>query len=263
MKTLTLLLLFFSFSFTILAKKKEDRYRKVTNYSFREGEVLNYIIHYGFLDAGAARLELVPEKEEMYGRKILHCVGTGWSLKKFDWIFKVRDRYETYMDAEGVFPYKFVRRVDEGGYKINQNYHFYPSKNKIHTGKKDLVESPEKYVQDMISSFYYARTIDFKNANKGDIFTIPSFVDGKFFPIKIKYKGEATISIRSGKYKCFLFNPVVQTGRIFKNENDLKFYVTNDKNKIPILVEAKLLIGAIKMELTSYEGLAGPLAKLK
>ena len=81
MKTITLFLLFFSFSFTILAKKKEDRYRKVTNYSFREGEILNYIIHYGFLDAGAARLELVPEKEEMYGRKILHCIGTGLSLK--------------------------------------------------------------------------------------------------------------------------------------------------------------------------------------
>jgi len=262
MKTLILIL-----TFILLTSNKElvefNNYREINNESFKEGETLNYIIHYGFIDAGAAKLELTKETEKMYGREILHCVGTGWSLKKFDWVFKVRDRYESYMDAEGIFPFKFVRRVDEGGYKINQNYYFYPSKKKIHTGKKDLVDSPNMYVQDMVSSFYYARILDYSKAKKGDVFEIPSFVDGKYFPIKIKFKGEEIISIRSGKYKCYLFNPVVQTGRIFKNENDLRFYVTCDKNKIPILIEAKLAVGSIKMELTSYEGVFSKVAKLK
>lgn len=262
MKNLIILLAFILFS-SATGTEEGNRYRDVNNNSFRDGEVLNYVIHYGFLDAGAARLELTKETEKMYGREILHCVGTGWSFKKFDWVFKVRDRYETYMDAEGIFPFKFVRRVDEGGYKINQNYYFYPSKKKIHTGKKDLVDSPNMYVQDMISSFYFARTIDYSKAEKGDVFEIPSFVDGKYFPIKIKFKGEEVISIRNGKYKCWMFNPVVQTGRIFKNENDLRFYVSCDKNKIPILIEAKLVVGSIKMELTSYEGVFSKVAKVK
>ena len=183
MKTLLLILLFI-----LLTSNKAvefNNYRQIENYSFKEGETLNYIIHYGFIDAGAAKLELTKDGEKMYGREVLHCVGTGWSLKKFDWVFKVRDRYESYIDAEGIFPFKFVRRVDEGGYKINQNYYFYPSKKKIHTGKKELIESPDMYVQDMISSFYFARILDYSKAKKGDVFEIPSFVDGKYFPIKI------------------------------------------------------------------------------
>lgn len=241
----------------------DNIYRDLNNNSFKDGEVLNYIIHYGFIDAGAARLELTKEKEKIFGREVLHCVGTGWSLKKFDWVFRVRDRYESYIDAEGIFPFKFIRRVDEGGYKINQNYTFYPNMGKIHTGKKELVESPDKYVQDMISAFYFARTIDYNNAKVGDIFVIPSFVDGKYFPIKIKFKGKETISIRSGEWKCWLFNPVVQTGRLFKNENDLRFYVSCDKNKIPVLIEAKLKVGSIKMELTEYDGVFSKVSKLK
>lgn len=258
-----IVLLMFSFSKqqNINSAMHSSNFRSIPNVSFRQGEVLDYVIHYGVIDAGTARLELKKEDKWINGRKVIHSVGTGKSLGAFDWFFKVRDTYETFIDEEGVFPHLFKRDVDEGGYTINQEYKFYQHKNQVYNGKENVSNLPN-YVQDMLSSFYYARTLDYKNAKKGDVFTINSYVDGEVFPIKIKFKGVKTIHIRTGKYKCYLFNPVVQTGRVFKREDDCNFYITADVNKIPLLIEAKLMVGSIKMELTGYKGLIERLEKV-
>lgn len=236
--------------------------RKISNTAFKAGEVLEYVFHYGIIDAGTARLELKESPIKINGRKILHSVGVGKTKKAFDWFFKVRDRYETYMDSEGVFPYLFVRRVDEGGYIINQDYKFHQHKDQVDIGKGEAKDIPE-YLQDMLSSFYYARTLDFSNAKKGDVFTILSYIDNEVYPLKIKYVGIENITIRNGTYNCYRFNPVVQQGRIFKNENDLNVWITNDGNKIPLLAQASLMVGSIKAELSFYDGLANPIAKVK
>jgi hypothetical protein len=236
-------------------------FRKIDQTSFKEGEQLDYTIHYGLIDAGSARLELKDAGIKLNGREVYHCIGTGRSLGAFDWFFKVRDKYETYIDKEGIFPHVFKRDVDEGGYTINQEYRFYQHKRIVDNGREKVGEVPF-YVQDMLSSFYYARTLDYDGAKKGDIFTIYSYVDEKVFPIKIKYKGIKSVNIRAGKFKCYLFNPVVQTGRVFKHEEDCNFYITCDRNKIPLLIETKLMVGSIKMEITGYKGLVERLDKL-
>ena len=121
--------------------------------------------------------------------------------------------------------------------------------------------TPE-FVQDMVSSFFYARTLDYSNAKPGDIFTITTFVDNEIYPLKIKYKGTEEVKMREGKFRCMRFVPVVQEGRIFKTEEDMSVWITDDKNKIPILVQSKILVGSIKMEMVEYEGLRNPIAKI-
>ena len=236
--------------------------RKLKQKAFKPGEVLEYVVHYGLLDAGVARVELRDEGKKIAGRRIYHVIGTGVTKGAFDWFYKVRDRYETFIDSEGIFPWLFVRRVDEGGYKINQDYTFLQYKNRVDVGNGKVFDSPD-YVQDMISAIYFARTLDLSKIKHGDVITIDAFVDNEVWPAKIRYVGTETISIRSGKYNCLKFNPVVQQGRIFKQESDMSVFITNDENKIPILAEAKVLVGSLKMELTHYEGLANPIAKVK
>jgi hypothetical protein len=236
--------------------------RTLKHNAFKPGEVLEWVVHYGFIDAGIARIELRDEGKTIAGRKVYHVIGTGETKGAFDWFYKVRDRYETYIDAEGVFPWLFVRRVDEGGYLINQDYKFFQYKNQVDNGAGKTFETPD-YVQDMISAVYFARTWDMKNAKPGDIFSVKSFVDNEIHDAKVRYIGTETISIRGGKYNCLKFNPIVQQGRIFKKESDMIVYITNDDNKIPILVEAKILVGSVKMELIKHEGLANPIAKVK
>ena len=237
-------------------------FRKISNRAFKPGEKLTYRLHYGIIDAGEATLEVKTSKQKVGGRKLLHMVGTGRSKGTFDFFFKVRDRYETYMDAEALFPWLFIRRVNEGGYIINQDYKFYQHKKKVDNGKGKQFDTPAN-VQDMLSAFYFSRTIDFSKAKVGQIFTIPAFVDDELFPMKIKYAGTDELKLKRKKYSCLKFHPVVQKGRIFKDEKDLTVWISNDQNKVPLLAKAKILVGSIKMELTDYEGLAGPIAEIE
>jgi hypothetical protein len=235
--------------------------RKQKNEAFKKGEVLKFRLHYGFMDAGEAVLEVKNEDREIGGRKVFHMVGVGYSKGSFDWFYKVRDRYETYVDQEALLPWIFIRRVNEGGYVINQDYIFNHYKDKVDVGEGKVFDTPDN-VQDMLSAFYFTRSLDFSNAKAGDIYTIPAFVDKEVFPMKIKYIGKETIKTDLGKIRCIKFRPVVQKGRIFKKEEDLNVWITDDKNHIPVRAQAEILVGSIKMDLIDYSGLANPISKV-
>ena len=149
-----------------------------------------------------------------------------------------------------------------GGYKFSQDYVFYQHKQKVKTQDNKEFEVPLG-VQDMLSAFYYARNMDFSKAKEGDVFTITTFVDDEVWPLKIKYAGKDIVKVNGKKYKALKFHPVIQTGRIFKDEDDLNVWISDDNNKVPLLAEAKILVGSIKMELEDYDGLASPLPRVK
>ena len=235
--------------------------RQIDNDAFQAGEELKYTIHYGWIDAGEAVLRVENSKYKFGSRDAFHIVGTGKSLGTFDWFFKVRDRYETYIDKKGIFPHRFIRNCDEGGYKINQDYTFVPNKAAVVTEKEETPKTP-LHVQDMISAFYYARTFDYSNAKPGDKFTVETIVDGEIFNLQLKFVKRETIKIREGKFKCMKFVPVLQEGRIFEDEDDMEVWISDDKNKIPVLVKTDILVGSIKMEMTDWKGLKNPLAKV-
>ena len=232
------------------------------NEAFKEGEILSYKLHYGIIDAGIATLEVKPEIMNVSGRHVYHVVGNGYSRGAFDWFFKVRDRYETFIDKDALLPWMFVRRVNEGGFVINQDYTFNHYTNKVDVGEGEKVDVPEG-TQDMISAFYSARNLDLSNAKEGDVFLINSIVDKELWPMKIRYVGKDEINTEIGKFKCLKFRPIVQKGRIFKQEDDLNVWISDDKNHIPLRAQAKLLIGSIKLDIVSVKNLANPTSEVK
>lgn len=242
----------------VMTSTTEVTYPTVTNKAFQAGEKLRYRVTYGFMDAGEAVMEVKTTTKKGANRELLQATGTGKTLGGFNAFYKVNDKYETYLDKKGIFPWFFVRRVDEGGYKINQDYTFNHDKYKVNNGKGKEFKIPIG-IQDMISSFYYARTLDFKNMKKGKTFEFKCFMDDEIYNLKIKYVGDEVISIRKGKFNCHKFVPVVQTGRYFKSEDDVNFWVTNDDNKIPVLVKAKIPVGVVKMHLVEWSGLKNEL----
>ena len=231
------------------------------NTAFKEGEVLTYRLHYGIMDAGIAILEVKPNIMEVSGRKVYHVVGNGFSKGTFDWFFKVRDRYETFIDKDAMVPWMFVRRIDEGGFKASQDYVFNHYTKKVDVGGGEKYDVPSG-IQDMLSAFYAARNLDFSNAKEGDVFTVNSFVDKELWPLKVRYVGKEVIDTEIGKYRCLKFRPIVQKGRIFKSEEDLSVWITDDKNHIPVAAQAKILVGSIKLDITGASGLANEAAKM-
>lgn len=254
--------LLFSILFVILTLGTKAQLRSVSNESFSAGEELKYVLHYGIFNAGEATLKVKKSKpNKANDRQQLYVEGIGKTTGTFSWFFKVYDEYASTIDAEGVFPYHFKRRVNEGGYKISQDYYYNHEKSELKT-QKDSVFSISKYAQDMISSFYYARTLNFDTAKVGDVYRFQSFVDEKEDTLRIKYLGKRFVDIRNGKYRVMAFCPVVIEGNIFENDEALVVYISDDKNRVPILAEAKILVGSVKMELDTYKNLMHPLAKV-
>ncbi|TND08630.1 MAG: hypothetical protein FD123_2134 [Bacteroidetes bacterium] len=241
--------------------QQKDELRKVPNAAFKRGEELKYRMHYGLINAGEAILTVENENKVVGGRNTLHVVGKGYSRGTFDWFFKVRDRYESYIDEEAMAPLIFIRQVDEGGFKINQKQIYDHRAGRVSSNGKML--SVPSYVQDMISSFYYARSMDYSKAKPGDIFEIPCFMDDEIWPLKMKYVGKETIKSDVGKVRCLKFRPVVQKGRVFKSEEDLTAWISDDAMHVPVRAEANILVGSIKMDLMSYSNLTGALNIVK
>lgn len=232
------------------------------NRAFKEGEKLTYRLHYGIMNAGVAELMVKPEILDIRGRKVYHVVANGYTKGAADWFFRVRDRYESYIDKDALVPWAFVRRVDEGGFKFSQDYIFNHYTKKVDVGGGEVYDIPPG-IQDMVSSFYAARNLDFSNAKNGEIFSVKSFVDKEIWDLKIRFVGREVIDTDLGKIKALHFRPVVQKGRVFKNEEDLNVWISDDDNHIPLRAQANIIIGSVKMDLTKTENLANPLAFVK
>lgn len=231
--------------------------------AFSSGEKLRYRVTYGFIDAGEATLELKNTSKKGNGRELLHAIGIGKTLGGFNAFYRVYDTYETYLDKESFYPWYFKRRVDEGGYKINQDYTFLQNRKKVKNENGKIFNIPFA-TQDMISAFYHARSFNMKNMQKGKTFEMKVFMDDELFTLKIRYLGDEDIFIRKGTFRCHKFGPVMQKGRYFEKEDDVNFWITADANKIPVLVKAKIPVGSVKLQLVEWGGLSHPLmSKMK
>ena len=261
MKKLSIAIFAFSLiHFKIVAQ--DSTFRTIRNQAFTTSEVLQYRVHYGFLDAGEARLEIQSVVTPFANRKVYHIVGTGKTKGAFDWFFKVRDSYESYIDSLAIFPLYFVRRVNEGGYKISQNVTFNHYKNTAISEKKTIAVPPN--IQDLVSSYYYARTLNFDTAKVNDVYPINSYLDDEVIPMSLKYIGKEKVKVSAGTFNCIKFRPVLLVGRVFKDQEGMTIWVTDDKNRIVVRVQAEILVGSVKMDLKEYSGLANPLlAKIK
>jgi hypothetical protein len=225
------------------------------NTAFKEGEILTYRLHYGPINAGVAILEVKPNILEVNGRKVYHIVGSGFTKGSTDVFFKVRDRYETYMDKDALLPWLFVRRVNEGGYKFSQDYIFNHYTKKVDIGNNQNFDVPTG-IQDMVSAFYSARNLDLSNAKEGDIFSLNCFLDKEIWPLRIKFMGREIVETDIGKVHALKFRPIVQKGRVFKHDEDLNVWISDDNNHIPLRAQADILIGSIKMDITSVKNLS-------
>lgn len=239
------------------ASTKVAPFRNLPVTAFQVGEKLSYRIHYGLINAGTAEL-LVNKRLDLAGHDVYHIVAKGRSVPSFDWAFKVRDTYETWMDANTSFPWLFNRNVSEGGYTIKQLVRF------NHYGKKAITNNgtprsvPEN-VQDLVSAFYYARNLDISQLKVGEAFTVPVFLDDSTYMMRMKYAGRETIKTDEGTFRCQVYMPQLLQGRVFKNEEDMKIWVTDDQNRIPVKCVAQILIGSIDMTVTDIKGLKYPL----
>ena len=238
--------------------------RKLNQTAFKKGEFLRYDISYGYFSAATATLEIADFSKKINGRNTFHVVGKGKSAGALNWFFKVEDRYETYIDEEAILPWKFIRHVREGGYELDRDIRFDQYLNTAtvtQNGDKDYNVEPN--TQDLLSAFYYARTLDMQDAEIGQEFVINTFFDREMYPLKFKFLGSEVVTTDLGSFNCLKFRPMVEKGRVFKEEEDMTLWVSDDANKVPIRVKSDLLVGSIEMDLVEHKNLMRPLNKVR
>jgi len=234
-----------------------------TESAFQKGEWFKFEMSYsGFFKAGNATLSLNEKKLD--GKSVYHVVGKGWTTGAIKWMFKVKDRYESYFDKETGVPYKFIRKIDEGGHTKDIEIKF-DHKNKVaevnnKKEKKVKTITTEQDVQDMVSMYYYLRNnIDIASLKQGDEIETIMFFDEDNYGFKLKYLGRETINVDVNgsrvKVKTIMFRPYVMAGRVFKEEESLTLWVSADKNKIPLRIKADLAVGSLRADLVQFKGL--------
>ncbi len=235
--------------------------RNVENTAFINGEKLTFNVYYysaitGKVNAGEAKLEVKNKSVSKNGRETYHVVGTGQSKGAFNFFFKVDDKFETFIDEDALIPWYFTRRTREGGYKKDDEVTFHQSKG-LAVSRNAVKKIPEN-TQDILSVFYYARTLDVTGVKPNEYFPLSFFLDDSLYVSKIVFLGRQQIKTELGTINCLKFKPMVLKGEVFNEPYPMELWITDDLNRLPVMIKSAVIVGSVRIELISYEGLKNP-----
>lgn len=235
--------------------------------SYKVGEKVYYTIQYGFITAGNATLEL--KDDTLHGKEVWHSKLSARTTGMAEALFRVIDIYESFMDPQTELPVQSIRNIHEGHYRkynvVSFDHKSRPDSSILSSDLTGKHIAPPN-IHDILSCFYYLRnhTLPYAgNLRKGEMITIMTWFCDELYPIRLKYLGTDEIRTRAGKIKCYKFNPVTETGRLFKSNDDVSFWFSADENYLPVKVRFDIFVGAFTCEIMNYEGLMYPLGTIK
>ena len=236
-------------------------FRSIPQTAFTVGERLVFDVGYSFIVAGEAVMS-IPRMDTVSGRPAYQILFTVNSTPTFSWIFKVEDRYETILDKEGLFPWRFSQRIREGKYSRDFEAAF---DQRNHIARAENKEYPiPPYVHDVFSAFYFARTLDYSTFRPGQKHYLSNFYKDTTYSLAIKFLGYQRLDVDAGKFDCVIVEPLITEGGLFKSEGRIIIWMTNDERRLPVKVSTKVAIGSIDTELREYSGVNGEIkAKVK
>ncbi len=235
-----------------------DSVRTVNNTAFQRGELLVFRAAYnsritGNIPAGTATLEIKPDLITEDGKKLMHIEGKAGTSGMINWFFKVENRYDTYIDEKSMAPVRFSRNIREGRYRRDDLVRF-DNQNNLAYSNRDTIEIPP-YVQDIISAFYFARTFSMDSVEVGDAFYVDFHLSDSVYVTRILFDGYEQVRIGLGTFNALKFKPQVQEGTVFDQPYPMTLWISDDQNKIPLLIESGLKVGAVRLELIQFGGL--------
>ena len=239
-----------------------DEFCGITNKAFQAGEQVTFHVYYSvvgtYIHAGTATF--TATLENFGNRPVYHVVGDGKTKASYDWIYRVRDKYESYIDTATLQPLKFIRNVDEGGYKNYESITFNRTANTAVTNS-GVFKVPD-CIQDVLSAMYYARNIDFSKYKFNDRIPFKMFLDNEVFNMYIRYLGKETIKTQYGKFKAIKFKPLLLKGTIFEGGEKMTVWVSDDPNHVVLRVESPIVVGKVKIDMMAYRNLRYPLTSM-
>ncbi len=258
------IIVFFVFSFWLanLPVQAHNDFCKTENKTIKNGEKLNFRVYYNFgaLWVAAGEANFTTRLTMLKDQPVFHIVGDGQTYKSYDWFFKVRDRYETFLDTSTLAPQKFIRNVQEGDTKFSNYVTFDHAALKAYSNEKTF--NVPRCVQDVLSAIYYARNIDYNKYKPGAKIPFSMFLDDEVFHLYIRYIGKEKITTKYGTFNAIKIAPLLIQGTIFKGGENMVVYVSDDANHIPLRIDSPIVVGSVKVDMMGYSNLRHPLSSL-
>lgn len=255
---------FFALSFLFFSSVNAFGQNEPKNSAFTLGEELQFEVTYGWLNLAEAKLQisrrLVTEKSRPH-----YKIDAFGKTKGAATIFgKVNDNWGTHLDTGTLLPSLSYRIIEEGKYRKNEKVHFDQVNRKARMELYDrdnrTLKVTKEYplpgnVQDLVSGFYYLRTMDLTNLKKGQAILITGFFDKEIYNLKLIFEGTERIETSLGLVDTYIFSPLMPSNKLFRGDYPVKVWVTRDQNKIPVKIKANLFIGSLNLDISSAKGL--------
>ncbi|MGI9138362.1 MAG: DUF3108 domain-containing protein [Sediminibacterium sp.] len=256
-----LLILFNALSF-LFPMKQGDGLCNQINKSYQVGEKVRYTIYYNVIGlyVNAGKADFTIKSSTWNNIPTYTFTLNGRSNSKYDWIFKVRDKYESVVDAKTLLPYQFLRQINEGSFHKKQVVVF-DQKNNTATSEAGVFNTVD-CTFDVISAIYAARNINYEKIQINDKINLSFFLDDNLFPSYFKFLGRSEITTQYGRFKVIKLAPLLVKGSVFDGGEKMVVWVTDDENHIPVRIETPIVVGSIKVDLDGYENIRHPLTSL-
>ncbi|NIJ54920.1 DUF3108 domain-containing protein [Dyadobacter arcticus] len=246
--------------FFISFRQFEEKYKQtrvVANNSFVTGERVEYRVHYGFINAAEAKVEVSKSISTINSRPCFRVNVSGKTVGAFDLISHVRDSWRSYIDTTAILPHMFERQIQENKYRKEEKIYFNHNKDQAISSIKDETKTFDvpNNIHDIISGYFFLRTVNFEKVAEGEVIEIPTFFDGQVYKLRVRYVGKDVIKTKFGRTRVLRLNPLIPDNKFFKGEGAMRLWVSDDSNKIPLKAEVELVIGSLEMDLKSYKGL--------
>jgi hypothetical protein len=220
--------------------------------NFVPGEKMVFQVYYGPLNAG--KVDTYLTLDTFRNRQVYYAEAVARSTGLADKLYRIRDMYGGYFDPETLLPLKSIRDISEGNYKKHNIVEYNHDSLKAYSSESGEHDIPAN-IRDMVSVFYYVRTIEYDTMKYDDIININTFFDDELFPFDMRFRGRETIRTRGGMFNCIKLVPFVEPGRIFRKEDDMTIWFSDDANRVLIRGKFDLIVGSIKCDLIHWEGL--------
>jgi len=255
----------------LMSGKRQHVYPIVENRSFSPGEVLEYRVSFGFIGIGDAKMVIDQDVRQINDRAAYKVDVYGKTTGMVDWVARVDDHWGAYIDTVALLPHMSYRNISEGNYRKNEITRFDHENGIISNQTFDQASGaykpPKTYtsktdqVRDMLAGYLYLRTVDFSQMERGDSFTIHGFLEDTFYEMNMIFDGYDRIKTRAGKFRAIQLIPVMPEGGVFDGKRSVKLWISNDQNKIPLRIEAKMFVGNTTLEISRFDRVKNPVAR--
>jgi hypothetical protein len=247
----------------LLAWQPADGSRTIKNTSFIRGEKMHYKVHYGLINAAEATIEVSSSLQRINDRPCYQATVTGKTLGSFDFFLRVRDTWRTFIDTTSILPQRFYRNIEENTYRKRETVDFDHFQNTASVESRKKEKDPVKRgtykipenVQDLVSGFYFLRTLNYDQRRVGEVIRVQGFFSNEVYNMDVVYKGRETVETKAGIIRAIRLVPKMPPNKLFRGEDGISVYLSDDRNKIPVLIQAEMFVGAVKVDMYKYQGL--------